>query len=105
MDKNALLGQQQALVEHEIKGIGTIKLRTLSLEEVRAIGGMKVSESVKERKFVAKSFVDPKMTEKDIEQWMNNAPGGQVAEVMKLVGEISGIGEGSAEAAYKSTSD
>lgn len=104
MDKKLLLGQQ-AIVEHEIKGVGVIKLRPLSFNEVQAIQEAKVSDAVKLRRYLAKSFVDPEMSEKDIEAWMQTAPGGHVAEVMKLVGEISGIGEGSAESAYKSSTE
>jgi len=88
----------------ELPGIGTIRVRTLSRMEAMRVSDTKTVEAT-ERLMLHLGMVDPALTESEVGQWMKVAPSRMLEPVSRRIGELSGMLEDSAKAAYKSDGD
>lgn len=109
MDKELLLKPRLQEDDVEIPGVGTVRVRALTRDEVirvrkasdeQGLDGPRVL--ILERKMLALALVDPELTEAEIGKWQRNAGAGEIDKVSRKVQEISGMLEDAGKAAYKS---
>lgn len=74
-----------------IDGVGTIRVRALSQDEVTAIREANASKHTLENRLVAAAMVDPKLTALEVDQWLSNAPAGDAVAVKRAIVELSGL--------------
>lgn len=87
-----------------IEGLGEVRVRGLSRFEVlhtQSVPDTGGRTAAVERRTVALGVVDPPMTEAEVGQWQKSSLSGELDAVTYKIGELSGMLEGSAKAAYK----
>lgn len=106
MDKAKLLSQRKPFVEAEVpvEG-GTVKVRSLSRDEIVIVRGLSSDPGRFERKLLSFAMVDPKLTEAEVRTWAQNSDALEIEDVTDKVMEISGLKERAEKAAYKSAGD
>ena len=93
VSKGELLAWRVPEGEHEIEGVGTVKIRGLSRAE--AIELRKVDDAaVADRRMVALGLVEPKLTEDEVKTWQENSPIHEIEALTVAIGELSGQGAG-----------
>lgn len=102
IDKSALLKRRLREDEVEIPGVGTVRVRGLSREEMIGSEAGELSVLEAERRLVAMGMVDPPMTEEEVAQWQAASPAMEINDVAAKINELSGIKQGAAKEAYKS---
>ena len=98
--RDALLARRLGEGEHEIEGVGTVRIRGLSRAEVLAIQTLTDVAAV-DRKMLAAALVDPVMTEDDVAAWQQASGPMEIEDLTTAIRELSGMGVGAAKAAYK----
>lgn len=103
MDKAALLAPRLPHDDIDIPGVGTVRVRGLTREELH-LTGQRQTEGVAatERLVLHLGMVDPALTEDEVGEWQRNAPAMEVQPVLNRINELSGIGREFAKEAYKS---
>lgn len=96
VDKAALLGRRIDEADHEIPGVGTVRIRGLS--RAQALELRKIDDPViADRRLVVLGLVDPPMTEDDVRVWQENSRIHEIEGLTVAIGELSGQGEGAAK--------
>jgi hypothetical protein len=100
MDKDQLLKPRLPEADVEIPGVGTVRVRGLSRDEVLVV--RKATDDAYldgpraltlERKLLAAAMLDPQLTEAEVGQWQKSAPAGELRPVVEKIQELSGMGE------------
>ena len=76
----------------EVPGVGTLKVRGLSREEVlgiRAKGETTTPEM--ERRILALALIDPVLTEDEVGEWQKASAAGEIEKVTDVVMRLSGL--------------
>lgn len=103
MDKAALLKPRFKEQDIDLEGVGTVRIRALTREEMLNIGaGAELPAVEFERKMLALAMVDPALSEDEVAQWQRASPAGEMAPILEAVNELSGIRQNAAKEAYKS---
>lgn len=110
VDIEALL--KPRLEEHDftIKGIGTVRVRTLSRAEtlrlMKSTDTKNIDMNAIERRLVTAAMVIPPMTESQVGAWQKACPGGEITELTQFISRISGLEiNETAKEAYKEFED
>lgn len=99
--KEALLAKRFKIEEIPIDGVGVIKVRALSRDEMLGVDSEQPALKI-ERFVLSRTMVDPEMSEQDIADWQAASGAGEIGKVMDKVYEMSGIARGQAKEQYKS---
>jgi hypothetical protein len=97
IDKGALLARRLGEADHEIAGVGTVRIRGLSRAELLALQALDGGALVSDRRMVALALVDPKLTEDEVAVWQDNSHAGEIEQLTLAIAELSGIGVGAAK--------
>ena len=92
LDKTALLARRLGEGEHEIPGFGTVKIRGLSVAEVRSIQAL-TDLGAQERRMVACGLLDPALTEDEVGTWQENSAPGEIDGLVGAIAELSGMAQ------------
>jgi hypothetical protein len=114
MDKEALFKPRLAEAEVDLPGVGTVRVRGLSRDEV--IGIRKAADNdpdtidgkrvlVIERKMIALAMVDPELTEAEVGRWQIAAPAGELDPVTDKIQELSGMKQGASKSGVPADGD
>lgn len=91
--KGELLARRVPEGEHEIAGVGTVKIRGLSRAE--ALELRKIDDAaVADRRMVSLGLVEPKLTEDEVKVWQENSGIAEIEELTVAIGELSAQGRG-----------
>lgn len=103
MDKAKLLGGGRIETETvTIPGTTeTVTVRGLSRMEMLLAGKLDGPARMEPR-ILHYGMVDPELTEKEAEQWMQTSPAGELRPVMAAINRLSGMGQGADKEAAKS---
>lgn len=99
MDKELLFKPRLAEEDLDLPGVGTIRLRALTRDEVLAAREEhtdedgEVDRAALDNAILARSMVDPELTEDEVAQWAAAAPAGEVAHVVEAVMRVSAMDE------------
>jgi hypothetical protein len=104
MDKSKLTSKRLETVEVPIDETDSVTIRPLTRQEAFHVVNKEMAIDVAERYVLSRAMVDPEMSEADVKAWQDGSPAGEIQRVFEKVVEISGMSEGAAKAAYKSTS-
>jgi hypothetical protein len=85
----------------EIPGVGVVRVRALTRAEGLTLGSIKQPDVV-ERKTLHYGLVSPALSEAQVGEWQRKASFGELNKLTDKIMELSGLGEDSAKAAYKS---
>lgn len=88
----------------EVPGVGVVRVRGLSRLEAMSMKSV-TDPGESERQMMALGMVQPKMTVADVRRWQAASPAGEIEEVSRRIGELSGMIEGADKEAYKSLPD
>lgn len=110
INKDALLKARIEQDDVEIAGVGTVRIRGLSRDEVIAMRKATDNEHtldgpralVIERKMLALAMVDPVLTEDEVKQWQKNAPSGELEPLVAKLQELCGMAPTSEKDAMRS---
>ncbi|HEX6969408.1 MAG TPA: hypothetical protein VF174_11455 [Micromonosporaceae bacterium] len=104
VDKDMLLKPRLPEADVDIPGVGTVRVRGLSRDEVLVVRKATDAEHVDgpraltlERKLLAAAMVDPQLSEAEVGRWQQSAPAGELQPVVEKVQELSGLDEGAAK--------
>jgi hypothetical protein len=108
--KALLLADRLEQEDVDIPGVGAVRVRGLSHEEVllmqKSIGNAdKVDGSralLIQRKLVAAGMVNPRMSEADVHRWQRVAKFGEIDLVSDAISRLSGLEEAAVKTAHKS---
>jgi hypothetical protein len=96
MDKDKLLAPRantaSGLPEDdvEVPGMGTVRVRGLSRDEV--FGAQKIKETAaNERHVLSLGLVDPAMSVNEVFKWQQVSPAGEIEPVVDKIRELSGM--------------
>jgi hypothetical protein len=119
VDKELLFKPRLPEDDHEIPGVGTVRVRALSRTEAMHVqAATDTAES--DRRIIAQGLVDPALVIPgllhrqdgkkceacaDAEQWQKASVAGEIEAVSTRIAELSGMLEGADKAAYKSLPD
>lgn len=97
IDKELLLKPRLAEQDYEIEGVGTIRIRILSWDEVIEFkdwtsGGQSADDVYSQ--ILHKALVDPELTQEEARLWLQNAPGGEIEDLVQQIVRASGLFEG-----------
>lgn len=104
VDKAQLFKPRLEEAEHEVPGIGTIRIRALNHDEAVAIADTKTLPA-KQRKILAMGIVDPKLTEGEVGKWQMASPAGELTAVSAAISKLSGMDDEAEKAAVQSFRD
>lgn len=100
-DKATLFAQRFTTEDVEIPGVGTVRVRCLSREEVLVIRGVELPYAEMERKLLAAAMIEPTITEEEALQWQRASPAGELEPITKVIMRLSGLEADAAKAAVK----
>lgn len=106
--KAALFEQTLPEDDVDIPGVGTVRVRGLTRDEVMATRSVKDGpnrEAAIERKMLAAAMVNPEMTEAEVGQWQKSSVAMQMEAVGQKVRDLSGLGDDAAKEAYMELED
>lgn len=89
--------------ELELEGVGTVRIRALSREEVADAREDNVDRKDNvdytgyEHQLIATSMVDPELTPDEVARWARAAPAGELVKVMDRIRELSKLDEESSK--------
>ena len=93
VDKSALLAPRLGEGEHEIPGVGTVRIRGLSRAEVlelRQIGEV----AAWDRRLCSLALVEPRLTEDEVGAWQASAGPREIEDLTGAVLRLSGMADG-----------
>lgn len=102
IDKSALLKPRIPEAEVEVPGVGALRVRGLSRQEVLDLQQFTKDEVALERKVLVLGLVEPQLTEDEVAQWHAAATQDEVAAVVDAIRGLSGLKDGAPKEAYKS---
>lgn len=105
VNKAALLARRLGEADHEVEGVGTVRIRGLSRAEVLALQSLTGGTAAADRRMLSLALIDPKLTEDEVRVWQENSAPGEIESLTLAIAELSGLGAGAAKAAYKSVRD
>lgn len=92
MDKERLKKSRLQEREHDIPGVGTVRVRALNREEALKLQGKEMDVAQAERIILSMAMLDPAdMTEEDIAEWQAASPMGELQELTEVIAEMSGM--------------
>src|ERR1700743_692476 len=94
LTKEQLLKQHFGVEEHEIEGIGTVKVRSLTRSEALAVVGKELDKAASGRYLIATGMGRPTAAGEDVKPWQDNSPAGEIQAVAKLITKLSGLTDG-----------
>ena len=97
VDKKALLARRLGEADHEIEGVGTLRIRGLSRAELLALQALEGGALTSDRRMVSLAVVDPPLTEDDVKTWQENSAPGEIEALTLAIAELSGLGVGAAK--------
>jgi hypothetical protein len=100
LDVNALLAERFGVVEVELAGLGTVKVRPLTRAEALKLRGVELDPDEMERRLIALAMVEPEMTEEQVQKWQEVSPAGELEPVGEAIIRISGMEKTSGKQAY-----
>ena len=92
LDKAALLAARIGEADHEIDGVGTVRIRGLSRQEVIDLQALDGGVDVRERRMVSLGLVDPQLSEDEVAQWQGSSLAGEIEALTVAIGNLSGLG-------------
>lgn len=92
MDKALLLKPTLTEADVDIPGKGTIRVRTLTREELHTLKDKDTGAG--ERKVIAACLVDPVLTEDEVLTWQQNSGAAELSVVVDKIMELSGLSDG-----------
>lgn len=102
--KAGLLARRLGDGEHEVPGVGVLKIRGLSRAEVLEVQKLTdIAQS--DRRMISLAVVEPKLTEADVKVWQENSGASEIEDLTKAVAALSGLAGESAKAAYQQFRD
>jgi len=104
MDKAALLQKRFAHEEVELDGLGSITVRGLARGEVNELMAMNPDQNAFDRFVLSRAMVDPKMSEKDVEEWQKVSPPNEIGTVIEVVLRLSGLSAGAEKSGLQEAS-
>lgn len=103
VDKAALLTERLPRGEVEIPDVGTVTVRGLTRFELLLAGKIADGDvATTEQHMVSMGLVDPELTPAEVEQWQKCSPAGEIAPVVAMINELSGVTREAQKEAYKS---
>lgn len=90
MNKDLLFKPRLTEAELDIPGVGTVRVRTMTREELHSLKDKK-DTGRGERRVLAACMVDPQITEEEALRWQRAAPAGEVSAVVEKIMELSGL--------------
>ena len=105
IDRDGLLKSRLAERVVEVPGVGEIRIRSLSGEEVARIPEFKEDVHAGEEFVLTRAVVDPVLTPPDVRAWRQSAPHSELAAVLTEIFDLSGLGEEALKEAAKSFRD
>ena len=97
IDKAALLVRWLGVGDHEIEGVGTVRIRGLSRAELLELQTLAGGALISDRRMVSLALVDPKLTEDEVKTWQENSAPGEIEALTVAIAELSGLGVGAAK--------
>ena len=97
IDKKALLARRLGEGDHEIEGVGTVRIRGLSRAEILELQALAGGTLISDRRMVSLALVDPKLTEDEVKTWQENSAPGEIEALTVAIAELSGLGVGAAK--------
>ncbi len=85
----------------QIEGVGTVRIRSLSRNEVLGIKGVELPVAEMERRLLAASMVQPKLTEDQVRAWQDAAPAGELEPLTQAIMRLSGLSPDAPKEAVK----
>lgn len=107
MDKELLFKPRLAEDEVELDGVGTVRIRALSREEVANAREDNLDQhgdvdlAGYEHALVAASMVDPALTVDEVRRWAAASPAGELVRVMEAIQQLSGLDEESSKSGVR----
>lgn len=101
MDKELLFKPRLAEEEVDLPGVGTIRLRALTRDEIMAAQEEHIDEDGEvdraglDNAILARSMVDPQMTEEETARWASVASAGEISLVVEAVMRVSAMDDAS----------
>lgn len=106
MNKSALLKARLPAQDIEIPGVGTVKVRGLSRDEVLSLRDKGMTTAAEtERQILSLSLVDPALTEDEVGEWQKGSTPGEMEKVTDVVMRLSGLAEDSPKQAMTTFPD
>lgn len=100
LDVGALLAERFGVVDVELPGLGTVKVRPLTRSEALKLRGVELEVDEMERRLLSLAMVEPKMTEDQVRQWQDVSPAGELEPVAEAIIRISGMDKAAGKQAY-----
>jgi hypothetical protein len=103
VDKELLFKPRLEEAEVELDGIGTLRIRALSRDEVASARddhtdrNGEVDGQSYEHTLVAAAMVDPQLTVDEVGRWAAASPAGELVKVIEAIQELSGLTEDAAK--------
>lgn len=109
ISRDDLFAIRLAQTEVDIPGLGTVKIRALSREEVLGLRKVKTDEGLSlgddpgamECHMVALAMTEPALTPADVLRWQKSSPVGELEVVTDAIAEVSGMNSGAVKEAVK----
>jgi hypothetical protein len=89
----------------DVDGVGTVRVRGLSRDEVFDVQSVKGGIGASERRILHLGMIDPPMSEGEAGQWQKVSPGGEIDPVVDRIRELSGLDEDADRAAMRQFRD
>ena len=93
IDRAAFLKHRLGERTVELPGVGMVRVRGLSREEVFSLKKENGDEA-KERRLIELAMVEPKLSAQDVADWYAHAPAGEIDLLLAPIQELSALNEG-----------
>lgn len=100
LDVGALLAERFGVVDVELPGLGTVKVRPLTRAEAIKLRGVELQVDEMEQTLLSLAMVEPKMTKDQVRQWQEVAPAGELEPIGEEIIRISGMDKVAGKQAY-----
>jgi hypothetical protein len=95
VEKAALLARRIGAGEHEIEGVGTVRIRGLSRIEVLELQGLDTAAT--DRRMVSLALLEPELTEDEVGAWQKTSGPQELEKLTLAIAALSGMGKGAAK--------
>jgi hypothetical protein len=102
LSKTELLAPRLGEGEHEIAGVGTVRIRGLSRAEVLEMRNLEGGAIATDRRMLSLAMLDPTLTEDEVAAWQRTSNPDEIEKLTLAIADLSGMGDGANKAAYKS---
>ncbi|PSL02884.1 hypothetical protein CLV30_109192 [Haloactinopolyspora alba] len=104
MDKELLFKARLPEGEVEVPGLGTVRVRGLSRDEVLAAQKADNTADL-ERRMLAAGMVDPALTVAEAGRWQMASPAGELEPVTQKIRDLSGMGDDASKSGGEGAGD